>query len=613
MGSPEPRVSIVIPTYCSDRLDHVLASIDGLAFPPERLEVLLVDDGSPDGTPARLEQLAADRPGTRAILLEHSGWPSRPRNVGLEAARGDYVVFMDHDDELYPGGLAAAVELADRTGADVVTGKETRTDQPKWGLDIFVENLDDASERADGLHPLLPTNPHKLFRRSFLIDHGVRFPEGRRVLWEDVFFAIDLAAAGAHCALLSDEPFYHWVRHGTTASTSFTDDAGGWWSSLSRIFEALDDRLSPTGEDYRRLQWHQFRSRLVPALGAGLFTRDPAEIAVAQERAAAILARVPVELDDRLPRHLAARAHLARRGRWDLLRELTQVDRGLVGRTVAERIGWGKRGGLVLHARSTWTTDDGSPALRLVDGRVLRVLPPQVAAELPASMLDVTDDVAGVLTRVAVRSRDSAVTWAVPTETEVRVTDVDGRAEIQVAVTARLDRRRAALGHPLPDPVWDFSAHNELFGVVNHRPLRTRLPARVALVDGEARVAYKNASGILSLDLGQSTRTVLGSARLDPEKATTTHRLLRPDSFALPLGGVRVVGATRIDGEFALEGSQPAAIVADGDGARIEGTISATAGSYQLIGRFPDRDVTTSVVVTVGRDGRLTFRRESPR
>jgi len=608
-----PRVSIVIPTYCSGPgLDDALASVDAQALPSEQIEVLLVDDGSPDSTPDRLRELARTRPRTRAILLDHTGWPSRGRNAGLVEAQGDYVVFMDHDDELYPRGLEAAVAMADRTGADVVTGKESRTDQPQWGLDVFTANLDDASQREDGLHALVPTNPHKLFRREFLLEHDVRFPEGRRVLWEDVFFAIDLAAAGARTAVLADVPFYHWVRHGETASSSYLDDLEVWWRWLAELVTAIDERLDHDGVDYARLLWHQFATRVIPGTGARLFGRTGAERDAAIGYAEATLARIPTTMDAQLPQHLAARVHLARAGRWDLLGELVRVDSGLVGRAETTDVHWDDKGRLVVSSSTRWSTKAGHLALRRDGDRVVRDLPEHLAAALPPELLDVTDELSAARTTLVIRSREDAVAWEVPTDREVDVIDVDGHVDVRVHATARVDARTAALGHPLEGKVWDFRSRTWLFGVLSHQHLRTSTPPRVATVDGEARVAYKNDSRALTLDLGQTKRTVLGSAKVVPARATTEHRRRGADSYRLPLRGVTVVGSTRIEGGVTLQPveRQEATIVADGHEARIEGTLDAAPGEYRVIGNFGGRDVTLDTIVTVDKAGRLSFRAE---
>ena len=105
-------MSVVIPTYRSGPgLDRAIASLDAQTLPQDRLEVLLLDDGSPDDTAARIEQIAAGRANYRAFVLEASGWPSRPRNIGVREARGRYVLFLDHDDEFLEAVTGAAVLL----------------------------------------------------------------------------------------------------------------------------------------------------------------------------------------------------------------------------------------------------------------------------------------------------------------------------------------------------------------------------------------------------------------------------------------------------------------------------------------------------------------------
>ena len=101
--------------------------------------------------------------------------------------------------------------MAARTHADVLNGKETRTGHAKWAIEVYTANMDNAIDRQD-IHPLIPTNPHKLFRREFLLEHHIRFPEGGQVLWEDVFFALDIAPHAKVISVLADTPFYHWVR-----------------------------------------------------------------------------------------------------------------------------------------------------------------------------------------------------------------------------------------------------------------------------------------------------------------------------------------------------------------------------------------------------------------
>jgi GT2 family glycosyltransferase len=104
------RASIVIPTF--NRLDQLQAVVNAVMSqlrPPDTdLEIVVVDDGSSDGTSGWLESQVG-RPGFAAIRQENSG-PARARNHGVEAASGDLIVFLGDDTEPQPGWLNAHLE-----------------------------------------------------------------------------------------------------------------------------------------------------------------------------------------------------------------------------------------------------------------------------------------------------------------------------------------------------------------------------------------------------------------------------------------------------------------------------------------------------------------------
>ena len=95
-----PKVTVVVPVYnpgARHRRLHPLAARP-VARRADEYEVIFVDDGSTDATPARLDALAAEHAHVRVEHIPNSGWPGRPRNVGIELARGEYVFFVDNDD-----------------------------------------------------------------------------------------------------------------------------------------------------------------------------------------------------------------------------------------------------------------------------------------------------------------------------------------------------------------------------------------------------------------------------------------------------------------------------------------------------------------------------------
>lgn len=91
-------ISVIIPCYrAAATLRRAVDS--ALTGAPADLEVLLVDDGSPDDTGALCDELAAADPRVRALHRENGG-AGAARNTGLDTAHGDWVLFLDADDAL---------------------------------------------------------------------------------------------------------------------------------------------------------------------------------------------------------------------------------------------------------------------------------------------------------------------------------------------------------------------------------------------------------------------------------------------------------------------------------------------------------------------------------
>lgn len=116
----QPLFSIIIPVYnATETLRTAANSI--LQQSVSDLELLLVDDGSRDGSAELCRELAAEDPRVR-VFSQPNGGICSARNLGLEQARGEYVGFCDDDDLYLPRALETARRLIDETGADVVRG-----------------------------------------------------------------------------------------------------------------------------------------------------------------------------------------------------------------------------------------------------------------------------------------------------------------------------------------------------------------------------------------------------------------------------------------------------------------------------------------------------------
>ncbi|WP_434081020.1 glycosyltransferase family 2 protein [Sanguibacter sp. Z1732] len=597
-------MSIIVPTYESgDSLLSVVRSLDEQTMPASDFEVIYVDDGSPDGTYQRLEAMAAERSNVRTERIGHSGWPSRPRNVGLTLARGEYVLFMDHDDALYPQALERAYEIAARNKADVVNGKEVRTDQPKWAIESYSRNAGNIVGQTER-HPLLPTNPHKLYRRGFLNEHGIRFPEGARVLWEDVYFNIDVSRHAEVVSVLADTPFYRWIRDRETASSTYRDDPVEYWRGVRRIIEYTVERLDGPARSLQRHQMlaYQFRHRVATAIDVDVArTSDERRVHLAE-----IFKVLNEDYDAALPQRLQARVRLAREGHWSAVERLVQLDTSNVGLTTTRSVRW-EDDYLAIETLTRW--DSGLPGrLRAHGDRVYLDVPSEITELLPSDLLDVTEEVRTASTEIGIRGRASLVSWMLPTEQVVELQEQDDeRALVTVRATARLRRSTGALGSELAEPTWDFTARNQLFDAISQRGLRTDSTPQVALVNGHAMISYRNKRGMLSVDFDQATRSIAGSADLAVVEGHAVAKGLRRRTIEVdvPLRGVHIEGESRINSSVRLHSMEEftGSIVADNRGARLVAKFRRIPGEYRLSLQTDGRDVPTGVIVTVPARG----------
>jgi GT2 family glycosyltransferase len=250
---PEGSVTVVVIAY-NDAV-HVTEAVDSALAQGDAVgEVVVVDDASTDGTGGVADRLAEASPRVRVIhRATNSGGCGTPRNNGADAARGEWIVFLDSDDVLPPGAVDALRAAARRHGADVVAGLCVRKVLPEgrevpWQPDLFTaESVHDGiAGRARTLWDTLSVN--KLYRRAFLTGKGIRFPDGA-VHYEDFVFTGRLYAAAPRFAVIPDT-VYVWHARPKAAQPSISlrqDRIGNWLDRLTAHRGAMD-ALSAAGE-----------------------------------------------------------------------------------------------------------------------------------------------------------------------------------------------------------------------------------------------------------------------------------------------------------------------------------------------------------------------------
>ncbi len=181
----EILVSIIIPVYqAKDTLDRCVLSCLNQKFVKEgEIEVILVDDGSTDGSSDICDRLAGeDEHGRIQVVHTENHGVSHARNVGLEHAGGRFVVFVDSDDEVKAGYLETLMKYADE-GTSLVDETRSFTGNTKLSGFQYIENS------------VLDHNTHvwgKLFERKSIEEGHVRFKEGLAI-GEDLLFLVDFA------------------------------------------------------------------------------------------------------------------------------------------------------------------------------------------------------------------------------------------------------------------------------------------------------------------------------------------------------------------------------------------------------------------------------------
>lgn len=118
---PQPAVSVVIPAKDAEAyIAETLESLTTQGLPSEDIEVLVIDDGSADSTVAIAESFAPRLPHLRVLRNPGPHGPSAARNVGIAAAEGRTITFLDSDDWFGPGHLGRMIETLERLDVDFV-------------------------------------------------------------------------------------------------------------------------------------------------------------------------------------------------------------------------------------------------------------------------------------------------------------------------------------------------------------------------------------------------------------------------------------------------------------------------------------------------------------
>lgn len=212
-------ISVIIPVYKVEKyLEKCLDSVIAQTY--RNLEILVVDDGSPDGSPAICDRYAAKDSRIKVFHIENGG-VSAARNYALDRAKGEYIAFVDSDDFIEPDMIEKLYDRLQRTGCKAaVCGRYIEADgKTSTGNVSAGEEIYDTKAYLKGYYELRLGFVcwDKLYRAE--VWDGIRFPQGH--YYEDLWLGPQILEACGRIAAVP-EALYHYVLRGGSTIHSFT-------------------------------------------------------------------------------------------------------------------------------------------------------------------------------------------------------------------------------------------------------------------------------------------------------------------------------------------------------------------------------------------------------
>lgn len=563
-------------------------------------EVIFVDDGSTDDTPNILQAYASTRPHVTVTRIPNSGGPGSPRNVGTDLARGEFVVYMDHDDALARNSLQAWYEYARDNNADICIGKESRPGGVSPGLGLFRADMEQASVARDNL--FLLATPHKMYRRSFLVEHNLRFPEGRTRL-EDHHLNLRAFHRAQRICLLSSRVVYVWIK----SEGSHSSELGSLETYFGALHGLLDliDHEWPDGPDRDAIlmRWWTFKDLFY--LSSTLFAQWSTHF---QSALVDTLAEVDVRFPDRLRDALQPVGRLQS----DLVRvrdtsSLVRIAKTQSRLRAAAHVNWARWSRGVLEVRidlafhdldrqpiTTWEPVDTTAGQASVDLFQWLAPDPGESPDAPCLTTSMAQELAAAKGLVVLQDLATGEDWPIPTQLEPAEARLpDGRRSPSLRLIAKLDPRAARAGRAMADGKHELWVSMEVFGRTFRPWVLGGAPRRDALLDDRQVRVARARSGRLRVSVGETGRPVW-ERKAAKWEATRIDSGLRGSRVLIPVKSLHVSGPVARPVDLMYAGAPlPATLEGSGNRARyslrlphtrlIQGLRASTGGAAGLI------------------------------
>lgn len=240
-------VSVVIPIYKVEQyIERCIESVLNQTY--RQLEVVLVDDCSPDNSISLAQNYINNSSLSKDFVFkyerhDHNRGLSAARNTGLDVATGDYIYFLDSDDEITSDCIETLVEASENGSVDVVCGAlELCGSVEMFSIDLsFYDALYEGKKNVIDAFvkdriPIAAWN--KLLRREALLAEKVYFKEG--LIYEDNLWTFELAHCVNSIKTITNKTYHYWIRSSSImTSTGYIQK----YSYMLRVFAEREEFL----------------------------------------------------------------------------------------------------------------------------------------------------------------------------------------------------------------------------------------------------------------------------------------------------------------------------------------------------------------------------------
>lgn len=254
------KISIVVPCYnARGKIEVCISSLRAIDFPADEFEVIFVDDFSSDGTFHYLENVCREQRNWWVYRLDaNSGSPSRPRNLGAMKAKGEYILYLDCDDEIFPDTLREHYNHAVTSKACIVRGylmvdEGSEKLRPLNRIDKWKEDLSKAA-KIEVIISDQSTTVVSLIKRCIIVNNNIKWREDIR-MGEDTLFLIEVLSYASNIEYI-DHPSFIYNKRAFRSASSTQEYGRRELRNHLDVWRGAETLLAEVGVSYYNIRLH---------------------------------------------------------------------------------------------------------------------------------------------------------------------------------------------------------------------------------------------------------------------------------------------------------------------------------------------------------------------